>query len=308
MRLPRNARHNRAQGGFTLVQVMLGLAVISAASIMAQPALERGRMAILRSATIGQIFEISQAAKTHYIDEVEAGIALLSATPSPTTPPDCPATLLDQCWPDDLAELIADNYLGDDADLNGYGLDIEITPNGRTIIVDAQAPDVAQANLVAVAFGGLASVDSTTPGNIRVQVEFAAPGIDAEHQALLDRFGERQMEGPIVFDMTTILARTLATGNVALDLNDDGDIIDVRRLDTSVLGVGVDAPTAGGIVASIGGTGGTVDINTLGNINAPSGLITTFTSDNLTVNQDAIVQGDTDLQGDTDIGGDLRVN
>ncbi len=292
------------QRGFTLLQVMLGIAVLSAATILAQPTIERAQQAVLRTATISNINEISQAAKSHFLDSVEAGIGDLTAA-CPTT--NYPAA----CWPANLAELITDGYIGANAGLTGFGLNVDVTPNGRTIIVDAQAPTLAQANLVAIAFGGLATVDNTNPADIRIQVEYASPGIDAEDQALLDRSGEREMFGPIVFDMTTLIGRALATGNVAIDLNDEGDIIDIRQLNSSTLGVGdgIAAPADGGLLAaSIGGALGQVEINTTGNIEAPSGIITTFTSDNLTVNQDANVTQNVTIGGDTNITGDLRLN
>ena len=283
---------------------MLGIAVLSAATILAQPTIERAQQAVLRTATISNINEISQAAKSHFLDAVEAGIGdPIAACPSTNYP--------DACWPVNLAELITDEYIGDNAGQSGFGLDIDVTPNGRTIIVDAQAPTLAQANLVAIAFGGLAAVDNTNPADIRIQVEYASPGIDAEDQALLDRSGEREMFGPIVFDMTTLINRALATGNVAIDLDDQGDIIDVRQLNSNTLGVGdgIAAPADGGaLAASIGGSTGQVDINTTGNIEAPSGIITAFTSDNLTVNQDASVARNITVGGDTDVTGELRVN
>ena len=269
---------------------MLGLAVLTVFTIMAQPTVERAGMAILRTATISNINEISQAAKSHFIDEVDAGIGDPAAA--------CPSTNYpDACWPANLAELITDGYIGASATLSGYGLDIEVTPNGRTVIVDAQVPDIGQANTVAIAFGGLATVDATDLANIRVQVEYASPGIDAEDQALLDRSGERQMFGPIVFDMDALIARTLATGNLALDLDDRGDIEGVRQLDTNTIGVGnglAAPPAGGGNVAILGGTAASeqVVISNLGNINAPSGIITTFTSDDIVVNNDIDVDGE----------------
>lgn len=291
------------QSGFTLLQVMLGIAVLSAGTILAQPTFERAQQAILRTATISNINEISQAAKAHFLDSVNDGIG------NPTAP--CPSlNYPDACWPVDIAELIADGYIGDNADQSGFGLEIEVTPNSRTVIVDAQAPTVAQANLVAIAFGGLATIDATDLNDIRIQVEYASPGIDAEDQALLDRTGERQMIGPIRFDMNTAIARALAAGtppdmsNVAIDLAGLGDIIDAREFNSDTIGVGnsIDAPASGGgIAAEIGGPLGTVEINASGNLEAPSGIITVFTSDNLTVNQDA------EITNDVDIGGTLRI-
>lgn len=263
----------RKQGGYTLLQVMLALAVVGYAAYMAAPSVTRQQQNLLRTATIGQINEIAQAAKTFYIDQVEAGTAACLANR-----PDC--------WPANLAAMTAADYLADGAAQNGFGLTMEWTPTGRTGTVSAQAPDLGQASTLALAFGGLATVDNSNPADIRVNVEYASPGIDAEHLALLDRDGARQMEGPIVFDMNRIVARALATGNTVLDLTGGGttpgDIVGAGNIESQE--------------ATIGTALGQVVINQTGNLNAPSGIITTFTSDDIQVNNDI------------DVDGDLRVN
>ncbi len=246
---PPDAQRGNALLGFLLVLGFSGLALV-----LAQPVLERARLATLRTALAGQISEVAQAAKTYYMFQVDAGEA------------DCMAERED-CWPADLEEMIDADFLPEGADRGGFGLDIEVRPEDTLIIVSAAVPNIAQANLLAAAFGGIGAVDAAAPGGPRVDVSWSAPGVDGEHLALLDRDATRQMTGVLTFDFDTIEDRT--SEPVVVDFG-GGDIIGAGQV------------RAGS--ALVGDEGFQIELSEIGNLTAPSAVITTLAADDFRVN------------------------
>ena len=266
---PRPPPAPRRQAGLALYSAILALALFSYALVQLLPLYYRWELRTFRMATVTQINEVSQAAKTYYFFQVETDEAACLAD-------------REDCWPDDIAELIAADFIGDDAERNGFGLVIEAIPNGPTVIVSAQTPDLPQANALRMNFGGLATIDSSNPLDIRLEVEYAAPGIDSEHLALLDLDATRQVTGTVTFDLAEITAR-LATSTV-LDLG-GGDLVGADTITSNTINSGTIA-NSGQITsgsATVGDPANQIELSNLGNITAPSAIITTLATDDLRI-------------------------
>ena len=229
--------------GFTLIELSLALAVMATLTLALARMNALDALNVARNATVATMFEVSEAAKTYYIREVDSGR--------------CTSGDVD-CWPADITVLtegtpppvFRPSLLADRADLNGWGLAITLSRdplNPDLLEVSSSAPDPGGALAVAVAFGGLA--DAFDPFNReRINTTWTAPGTDANHVALLDRAGTREMIGPITFDRTAwlnALAPSIDAGG--------GDIVNVNELQADIVdadSVDVDTIIAGSLRAA----------------------------------------------------------
>ena len=228
--------------GFTLIELSLALAVMATLTLALARMNALDALNVARNATVATMFEVSEAAKTYYIREVDSGR--------------CTSGDVD-CWPEDITVLttgtprpvLRRSLLADRADLNGWGLPVTLSRDPAKpdlLEVSSSAPDAGGALAVAVAFGGLADFDPEDP--TRINTTWTAPGTDANHVALLDRAGTREMIGPITFDRTAwlnALAPSIDAGG--------GDIVNVNELQVDIVdaaSVDVDTITAGSLRAA----------------------------------------------------------
>ncbi len=256
----------KRQSGVTLFGATLALFILSIIMIQLTPIATRLQLTLLRNATVSQINETAQAAKSFYSAQVDAQEAACLAARA-------------NCWPDDMDELIANNFMAAGANQNGYGLTIETIPNGAMITISAQAPDLAQANSLSLAFGGLAAIDNTDLADIRVNVNYAAPGIDGEHLALLDLDATRRITGVLTFDFQQIQTQTAQP--TVIDLS-GGNLTNAGTINSTTIS------NAGMIIsrsATVGDPIAPIELSELGNINAPSAIITTLATDDLRIVQ-----------------------
>lgn len=247
-RLPSRKRQHNQQGGYTLLQVILGLAIASLIFVLAIPIVQQQQLDIRRVASAAHANEIAQAAKTWYVEAFENTTASLSsaATPAYTnTRPVCtsaatgtPTTLdPDLCWPPTLASLstppspVTRTYLaGTRHAISGYGTSVTYARNGATMTVTIETPSAGEATLLGSHFGALATITGT-----QVAITWAAPGIDAEHRALLDLRGTREMVGTITFN-TTAIANNIAIAANDGHINDPGNITNANQVNADYVG------------------------------------------------------------------------
>ena len=225
----------RRQRGNALLSTTLSIALISFLMLQVVPMVSRYQAFTFRSATAANINEVAQAAKTRYMDQVFA----LDA--------DCLTDRMN-CWPTDMDELVTNNYVSARAEFNGYGLAIDLAPANPNITITSETPNAAEANSLALFFGGQATVENGT----QVSINFAPPGIDPEHNALLDLDATRQVTGPVTFDLDQIIARTASS--VVLDLA-GGNLVDAGSIDANQTNVARANVTAQLQVQNADGTG-----------------------------------------------------
>ena len=178
-----------------MLSISLAVVLMAYVSMQLIPIAGRMREYTFRTATVTGINELAQAAKTFYVDEVNA-----------------------RSWPASPEALASGTYLSMFENRNGYGYPYSFTIDGDTLIISTQAGGPDQANEIATHFGGLAAVTANV-----VSVAWSVPGNDANHEALVPRDGSRDIFG-------TITHR--AGGAAGLVLNGN-DIDSVGQLDSN---------------------------------------------------------------------------
>ena len=247
------------QRGNMLLVTMLGLFIFSFVMFQIWGFLLEQRQGAFRTGTASLVNEVGQASKAFFMNEVDSA---------------APACLADRtdCWPEEIddstptvRDLVTSGFMADGADRNGWGLETLIRPVGPTpadpriagvIEVETVVPNQEQAISLANYFGGLARIDATVPTRTVVIVSYAAPGVDPEHEALLDRDGTRGMLGGITFDINAIVNEIdMRAGTRA------GDIVGVGNLEAER--VVVRTPGLTGVVEADTAFFDVVDIDTL---------------------------------------------
>ena len=191
--------NNRAQGGYTILQLVLVIALMSMMAVLFLPTLSRLQERHAVNLTRNTIEQLMQASIAHYSDEDEPGNFLQ--------------------WPGTPTVLVTDGYFfPGPVPSNPYGEPYAFRveggtcptppnpcPNDAILVVSTRVPDPSWARAIIRDWSSFSQVDDSVPTDVLIEIGVVAPAQEGSHWMLVGRDGSRPMLGNLDMDSNSVI-------------------------------------------------------------------------------------------------------